>query len=298
MTNCPLCRKNAEMILDKVKDYLVLNGQSADYQVWLCPSCQIAFSFPFLSENDLAKSYPAEYEAFQRRKSISAVLLKIKYRQDLKLIKKNSRPGAAIFEIGSGRGEFLAEAKKNGFEANGLEISQTGRQLAEQIFGLKLEPGSGNNVIFSKKYDAVILRQVLEHLENPYKILSNIFKNGLKDGGLLFIKIPRLDSWEAAFFKKYWHGYDLPRHRFHFSHQGIINLLNQIGFKQTTVKDEIVYNDVIRSFHNRSLTGKKSLIFKFLTILPEAARIFLAQIVCQLLSFRGAGRMIVLAKKL
>lgn len=297
MTNCPLCRKNAEMILDKVKDYLVLNGRSADYQIWHCPACLIAFSWPFLTENELAKSYPDDYEAYQRRKSITAVLLKIKYKQDIKLIKKNSRSGAAMFEIGSGRGEFLAEAKKQGFRVSGLEISQTGREMAEQIFGIKVEPGTGNNVIFTKKYEVVVLRQVLEHLENPRELLNNIFQNGLKDGGLLFIKIPRLDSGEASFFKKYWHGYDLPRHRFHFSHNGIIKLLNSIGYKKIIVKDEIIYNDIIRSFHNRNLT-EQTLIFRFWAILPKVVQIFLAQIFCQVLAFRGAGRMVIIAKKL
>lgn len=294
--NCPICQSQAELWLSKVRDYLILKGESADNQIWYCPACQIAFSRPFLTEDELADSYPTEYEAYQKRKSITAVLLKLKYKQDLKLIKKNSRPEATIFEIGSGRGEFLAEARKQGFTVAGLEISQTGRQLAEQIFGLKLEAGSGNNAAFTKKYDIIILRQVLEHLENPQKVLNNIFENGLKDGGLLFIKIPRLDSWEAAFFKKYWHGYDLPRHRFHFSRQGIIKLLRQIGFKQVIVKDEIIYNDIIRSFNNRRL-AEGGLTFKLLAFLPEIARIFLAQIICYIFSGRGAGRMIVIAKK-
>lgn len=294
--NCPLCLSQAELRLDQVRDYLILKGESADHQIWYCPACQIAFSFPFLTEIELAQSYPAEYEAYQKRKSITAVLLKLKYKQDLKLVKKNLRPAAAIFEIGSGRGEFLAEARKQGFKVSGLEISQTGRKMAEQIFGLKLEAGSGNEVVFTQKYEAVILRQVLEHLDNPQKVLNNIFENGLKDGGLLFLKIPRLDSWEAALFKKYWHGYDLPRHRFHFSRQGIIKLLHQIGFKQVAVKDEIIYNDIIRSFNNRRL-AEGGLVFKLLAFLPELAQIFLAQIICYIFSGRGGGRMIVTAKK-
>ncbi len=299
MINCPICHKPAEKFLDKVKDYFILHGDSPDYEIIYCPNCAVAFSLPILSDQDLALSYPEEYEAYNTRKSFSGFLQILKYQSDLRLIKKKilKKENASLFEIGSGRGEFLAQAEKAGFKVEGIEPSPAGRRAAKKLFNLELRDGYASQIEFNKKYDVIVMRHVFEHVNQSVQVLEKI-KSGLADGGIIFLKLPRLDSWEEKFFKKYWHGYDLPRHRFHYSSEGIAKILKNLGFSRVEVKREIVPSDIIRSlqYYNLSEHNFLSGLVKIYLILPDIIKIILGQIVAIILSPLKSGRMIVTAK--
>ena len=298
MSNCLLCQKQADLQLAGVKDYFILKGNSPEFQIFYCPACKIAYSLPLLSDQELAGSYPDEYEAFHKRKSFQGILQTLKYKSDLRLVKRKlNKEKISVFEIGAGRGEFLAEAKKFGFKVNGLEPSKTGRVAAQTLFNIKLDSGYADELNFSEKYEAIIARHVFEHLGEPVKVLTKI-KAGLADGGILFLKLPRLDSWEAKFFKKYWHGYDLPRHRFHYSKDGIIKLLKSFGFNQIEVISEQVPSDIIRSMKYYSVSKNNFLgkLFKLYLMFPDIIKLILAQLIAILLLPFKSGRMVVVAK--
>ena len=284
--------------MDKAKDYFILKGQSPDFKIYYCSFCKTAFSLPFLTDQELAESYPAEYEAYNMRKSFTSLLQIVKYKSDLSLLKKNlSKANASLFEIGAGRGEFLNQAKNVGFSVSGLEPGQAGRAAAIKLFKIELRPGYAGELEFKEKYDAIVMRHVFEHIGEPVKVLEKI-KSGLADHGILFLKLPRLDSWEAKFFKKYWHGYDLPRHRFHYSAEGIIKMLKNSGFSQVEIIRENVPSDIIRSLEYYNL-GERDLLgraIKLYLVLPDIIKLILAQAAVIILSPFKSGRMIVIAK--
>ncbi len=48
----------------------------------------------------------------------------------------------------------------------------------------------------------------------------------------MFISLPRLDSIQAAIFKRYWYPFDdVPRHLYHFSRKALLLLLRQTDFE-------------------------------------------------------------------
>lgn len=284
--------------MDQVRDYFILKGDSPDFQIFYCADCAAAFSLPVLSDQELALSYPDKYEAYEKKKYFRGFLQVLKYRSDLKLIKKRlNRASIKIFEIGAGRGEFLAQAKNLGFGVSGMEPGRAGRQAAKNLFKIELRGGYADGLEFKEKHDVIAMRHVLEHIGEPIKILEKV-KSGLADGGILFLKLPRLDSWEAKFFKKYWHGYDLPRHRFHYSANGIRKLLQSLGFSQIEIKGEAVPSDIIRSLEYRGLNGRNlsSRLIKAYLILPDIIKLVLAQLTAIILSPFKSGRMIITAK--
>lgn len=298
MINCLICHKPAELLVDKVRDYFILKGQSPDFKISYCPFCKIAFSLPWLTDEELAESYPPEYEAYNKRKLFLGFLQSIKYKNDLRFIKKKLNKNAvSLFDIGAGRGEFLAQAKNFGFSISGLEPSQAGRQAAKNLFSIDLSGGYAGELELKEKYDVITMRHVFEHLSDPGKILEKI-RSGLADHGILFLKLPRLDSWEAKFFKKYWHGYDLPRHRFHYSRAGIVNLLKNSGFSQVEIIGENIPGDILRSleYYNLSESNLASGLIKIFLTLPDIIKLTLAQVVAIILSPFNSGRMIVTAK--
>ncbi|MFA6551851.1 MAG: class I SAM-dependent methyltransferase, partial [Patescibacteria group bacterium] len=186
MPTCPLCQKQADLLIANGKDYFILQGKSADFEINYCAGCQTAFSLPVLTDQELEPYYPENYEAYVGKKRFLGWLQTLKYKADLKFIKKIiKKDQASIFEIGAGRGEFLAAAVKFGFKVNGLEPSQAGRDFAQKNYKLRLQPGFASDLVFEQKYDLVIARHVFEHLNNPWQVLKKIIDNGLTPGGYL-----------------------------------------------------------------------------------------------------------------
>jgi len=298
MIDCPICHKSVKLLFDKAKDYFILNGNSPDFKIFNCESCGLASSQPDLTDEELKDYYPEEYEAYVQKKSLEGFLQILKYQSDLKLIKKIvAKERASLFEVGAGRGEFLAQAKKNGFDVSGLEPSAAGRRAAKNLFNIELLDGFADKLNLKEKYDVIVMRHVFEHIGDPVRILK-IIKSGLANNGIIFLKLPRLDSWEAKVFKKYWHGYDLPRHRFHYSAKGIIKMLKNSGFDLIKIKQENVPSDIIRSlkYYNLGEHNFLSRLIKVYLFLPSIIKLILAQLAAIVLSPFISGRMIVVAK--
>ena len=296
---CFVCRQSGKDFIRGAKDYFVFDGKSADFEIRYCAACAIGYSLPRMTAWELRHYYPENYEAYVPKYFFAAFLQKLKYGSDLKFLRRFfDKKSRTLFEIGAGRGEFLSEAKKNGFDVSGLEPSPVAVRFAMDNYKINLRAGFAEDIFFTKTYDGVIARHVLEHVENPQACLVKIFKEGLKEGGVLFLKLPRLDSWEAKFFGKYWHGFDLPRHRVHFSRAGIRKMLAAAGFKDIRVRSEIVPTDILRSLRNYARHGKfvtLRFLAALITLVP--GQMMVAQFFGILFSFMGPGRMVVTARK-
>lgn len=302
---CPICLKQESALLfDDGRDYFVADGKSGDFSVWFCPNCQIGYSTPFLTDAELQQYYPADFEAYVPKKSFSGYLQKVKYRQDLRKIQRalkvKSGSGMSLFEIGAGRGEFLSEAKKQGFEVAGIEPGQQGIGFAKEQYNIYLEQHFASELKFNQKYDVIVMRHVLEHLNDFKNCLQKIFEKGLKNGGLLFVKVPNMESWEAKLFGKYWHGFDLPRHRYHFTPIGIGRILKNMGYNYSKIYNENIPVDCVRSifYYQKFSSGLWSKILTCIVIIPKKLLIMLITPLITILSFLiNTGRIIIIGKK-
>lgn len=299
MNLCSICNGKLIRLEDNGKDYFT--GVEGEFFLDFCEDCKVGYTNPMLSNKELEKYYPIEYESFTPKKSFYQFIQNLKYKSDLKLIKKflkrNDNP--KLFEIGTGRGEFLSFAQKYGFIVNGIEPGKQGVKIAKEKYGLDIENCFIDNYIFKEKYDIIVMRHVFEHFNNFIDVINNIQKNGLRNEGILFIKIPRLDSWEYKLFGKYWHGLDFPRHRVHFTKKGLINFITKYNFRIELCESETVYSDTQRSINNYMFDKFKlkniyNLMFKYI---PGILKTTLLQLVVKVLKPFGAGRLIIIGIK-
>jgi SAM-dependent methyltransferase len=245
---------------------------------------------PCLSEDQLSEYYPATFEAYSKASLPIRVLKRVKYASDigsiLSEIKQGLKTHPTFFEIGAGKGDFLSYTRARGFEVSGLEPSEHGVSYAAKEYGLKMFRGYLSDYLKGrhqeKAYDVVLARHVIEHMNDANESVRQIREKLLKPGGLLVLKLPRLDSWEFGLFGATWHGLDLPRHRFHFTRAGIEKLLTSVGYSAVKVKNEFVPLDIARSVVNRRLGSRVGAEAKQNPKLPFSAS--------------GAGRMIVFAR--
>jgi SAM-dependent methyltransferase len=96
-----------------------------------------------------------------------------------------------ILDVGCGSGDFLALLKSRGIDGWGYEFSLEVAQVASTR-GHKVFSGEFPETLTSespKKFDAICMFQVLEHVADPIKLLENA-RDLLRAGGILIVSVP------------------------------------------------------------------------------------------------------------
>lgn len=135
-------------------------------------------------------------------------------------IKKGSR----VLDYGCGAGEFVKYIE-NDFTVFGFEPDADARNAAANKSSKAIILDNINS-IEDHSLDAITLWHVFEHIENQDEMLE-VFNKKLKDNGLLIIAVPNPTSYDALHYKEYWAAYDVPRHIYHFTKNGMQNLIGK-----------------------------------------------------------------------
>ncbi len=138
--------------------------------------------------------------------------------------------GKELLDVGSGTGAFLVTQKHLGWRVHGLEPA---RQMVQQSRTLGLDVRQGFSVMkhwSEPTFDAVVLNQVFEHLDNPHALLAHVH-HALKKDGILYMNMPNVQSLVAQMFRSYWFNLDAPRHNLLFSPRVLRTLLEQEGYE-------------------------------------------------------------------
>ena len=145
---------------------------------------------------------------------------------------QSAKKSPSVLDIGCGRGNLLRSLQIRGASVLGLERKEF---PVHERSGDFVRVGSISDPEYaSKRFDIIILRHVLEHLEQPEKVLDQITKH-LSDNGQLIIAVPNYSSLQQRLFSKYWFHLDLPRHLVHFESQWLLQRLSERGYTIVSV---------------------------------------------------------------
>jgi 2-polyprenyl-3-methyl-5-hydroxy-6-metoxy-1,4-benzoquinol methylase len=140
--------------------------------------------------------------------------------------------GRRVLEVGCSSGYFTKHLCDQGCIVTGIEIDQEAAQKAESfvesIIAADVEdPGIWHKL--SQKFDVVIFMHVLEHLVDPWRVLSNAKEVIAKDGFILVL-LPNVACWQIRkqfFFRGY----------FQYQKYGILDLAHLRFFTYYTAQD-------------------------------------------------------------
>jgi len=121
---------------------------------------------------------------------------------------KSHASGTRLLDVGAGLGTFLAEARDDGWEVSGTEVSKSAIAKARELFGFEMAEGQLEDVSLQGPYDVVTLWHVLEHLPSPSRGLD-LARRLLRRGGLLVVAVPN-DSNARWRFQKLKNGVYMP----------------------------------------------------------------------------------------
>ena len=149
------------------------------------------------------------------------------FRLKHRMFKNRIPQNAKVLDYGCGTGGFLNYLSTKKYKTVGVETNSQARNQCKQ---------KGINVVSSweklpnNEYDLITLWHVLEHIPDLEQCLRSI-QTQLKKRGTLLIAVPNLNSFDAVYYEKYWAAFDVPRHLWHFSKQGMKKLVEPFGFE-------------------------------------------------------------------
>lgn len=219
--SCPLCNS------ERVKDFEKVESFGFPIQYLICQNCGFVFQNPQTSQ----AADPDFYQQTYRRiyQASAEPTPKDLYQQTQRATNQaewlkslNFNKFSTVLDVGASSG-LLLETFAREFEAKvvGVEPGDAYRAVAEAK-GIPMH-ASLETLISTKpdRFDLATLMHVLEHLENPIQVLTQIREDLLGETGLLFIEVPNFyahDSYELA-------------HLSCFTEHTLNELIRQAGFE-------------------------------------------------------------------
>ena len=193
-----------------------------------CSKCELVFTNPRPDKEKIKEYYKSDTYISHTNaanniinflyKIVRSFTLRSKYR----LISKY-KAKKRILDFGCGTGHFVNYMDNKGWDASGYEpyIEPTNLNANIKIYK------STNEIKDAEKFDVITAWHVLEHVHDLKETLK-LLRKRLKKGGVLFIALPNLNSYDANIYKDFWAAYDVPRHLYHFSRKSFKRLVEHV----------------------------------------------------------------------
>lgn len=140
-----------------------------------------------------------------------------------------------LLDIGCGAGNLLMAARKNGWNAQGLDVSANAARHVREL-GFEVFHGELHEAQFPAGYfDVITAAEFLEHLPEPRLVLAEIARL-LRPGGLLWTTTPHARGLSGRVLGVKWRCIWPPEHLQLFSAGGLKSLLVDVGFRDIRVQ--------------------------------------------------------------
>jgi len=271
------------------------------FDIYFCKKCSIAkTNLP--KEFDIREHYPQNYYGQEGKKFnfiVELIVLCSRFFRSIFCYQIFNKKNIKLLDIGCGRGHFLSFLKKKGWLVYGTESSEISGSKAKKKVGDQSILISQNFEDLKKidtTFDIITLWHVLEHIENPKKIVALIDKK-LVNNGYLVIEVPNFNSIQHLINKNDWIHLDCPRHVIHFSKEGLVKFFDVEKFKiikSSTFSLEFGFYGMLQSLLNLfvpapnylfSLIRKKNAKLKKISLIKNYLSMFLTIILLIPLSF-------------
>lgn len=189
---CGACGGSRSRVLGKRGGEAHRDGVGVLTTIVQCVECSHMFPdpmpMPAKGYGDLYEA-PAEYfqgHDIERKKQMAL--------NKLQEVERMLEGRGRYLDVGCGRGEALWAARERGWECEGVDPSPSYLEWGRENLGVEGRLGTLEEAQFPRDhFDAVTMGSVLEHVYEPYSMLSEV-QRVLKPGGVLWFDVPNESS--------------------------------------------------------------------------------------------------------
>lgn len=146
-----------------------------------------------------------------------------------------------FLDIGCNIGVLVHVAKEAGFDAQGIDLSQSAVDFGKEKFGVSLKKERLENISGDNIFDVIVMNHVIEHIPDLRDFSSHIHRL-LKPDGIFLSVCPNAESGIAKTLNIlnkrksgkganwYWYGYLPEQHVWQFGPRSLKKVLKQCGF--------------------------------------------------------------------
>jgi SAM-dependent methyltransferase len=268
---CPLCGGAGHHVATMPVDAITFEP-TAHGRVYRCAACRFEYLAPrptpeqTLAFYDLDNYYTrSDWQNTRATPGLlSRLRLHLAWRLDRSqempdVITRRLAPGASIVDIGCGDGAQMQILSQRGFRMTGVERDT--RTVSLECGGEGDGEGAGPQVFEGSaealpaqlrrgSFDAVMFKQVLEHLVDPVAALRRAAEL-LAPGGVLFCEVPNAECAMARRSGLSWKHMDVPRHLSFFGADTLRAAAERAGL----VFESLFFNEYCRYFGDDDIAG-------------------------------------------
>lgn len=255
VNTCKICGNEEFLTLYKNVDDPITHNK---FKIVKCLSCKNHFTSPCPSS--IGDFYPKNYRKYGK---FTFLILNFLYSLNVKKWIKEFGEKKTVLEVGCGSGFMLSVFKKYGWQEFGLERNKEVAMHAKRQFDINVMCKNLNE-IKNKKFDLILLFNVLEHVDDPCLVIKECSRL-LNKNGQIVVKVPNFDSWQSKLMKSNWFHLDVPRHLYHFNKAGLKKIIEDNNLQYTFKTSVSIEHDPYGMFESIScLFTKKNTFTNFL----------------------------------
>ncbi len=191
-----------------------------------CADCGFVFMEKIPTAEELNRHY-SRY-SYEGEETISPLTIK-RYHELLDEFEPYRKTGR-LLDVGCGRGWFLQEAKKKGWEVFGTEYSETAVDLCRS-HNIEMYCGALKKGLFpDQHFDIVTSFEVIEHINNPNEDLA-LISQFIRKGGLFYCTTPNFNSAMRYYLKTDYNVINYPEHLSYYTRKTLKFAIEKHGFK-------------------------------------------------------------------
>ncbi len=247
------------------------------FTVWRCPESAVDFVWPAPDSQTLKQLYDREdwfesgerggYADYDAQTAPSLPLVaEILNRYEL-----TSGKELAILDVGCGYGNHLALAAQQGWKCFGIEPSLHARSMAQQRLGEQATIVENAEELLPKRFDVVLMLEVIEHLSDPYHLFFTLFgKNVIGSETLVVLSTPNARSVDAVTNPASWAYRHPPSHLVFYSAKALQLLFQKLLFKKIDIRGIVAQQAETIASYPDEVASINDGLGNFLGVLVEA----------------------------
>src|SRR6185369_6773082 len=198
------------------------------HSVFFCDHCSIGMTWPQPDAATLARLYaPGQYRVDEGKRFIAPVeMLFERHKQGLIPRFSNDMQPGRMLDVGCGSGYLASLFARAGWTVTGVEFNDETAIHARETYGINVVTSVAS---ITGQFDLIVVNHVLEHHFEPDILLKECLEQ-LTPSGRIIVAVPNFSSFQSRIGREHWFHLDFPIHLYHFTDQGLINLLAKSGF--------------------------------------------------------------------